>query len=562
MSNKISEQAPQTPQPSGGAIDKVRKQARQLAYDVRYKVKGMFKDGQKTNPSALLQAYMKQLAASSAPGPVKALAKSMLSGGNRESYDFFDIEKNISESRSKVFSNVFSEGKEAFVLRVKDADAGSEYERSYMNYEAASRKARELRAKKGVTVEITKKEPKATYDQKGGKPNDGNLANNREPYDKVTRGDVIAGATGNDEMGGKRKVNKEEVIYETEDSNEKTIDVMPKGKKNTVKVSPVAEQIKAELAAISQKKIDEANAAAVGQAQKALETASKKEKDAALRRAMADAKLAKAQAAMESCDTCEKCGKSPCKCEKKEGEVTPMDPREIPTRINLAKNKLRAMGLKMSYDMEGDLVDEAKVDKLLPDYKRSAARNARYDNPDRSRRAAHRERDEMNKDKKDVRRGKTGGPQFQGKTGAERLAKVKSELDEGKSDRPMGEPFHSMSRGMKQKRGAKRYEGDGKYLKMQHIKRQNKKSADADAYRERQRNERGLSMYPEELSVDQQMKISQEYNRMSPEEKRAANKKAMGGNVKKVAPKKDTRTDAQKMTDATGPRPGSRYRGD
>ena len=29
----------------------------------------------------------------------------------------------------------------------------------------------------------------------------------------------------------------------------------------------------------------------------------------------------------------------------------------------------------------------------------------------------------------------------------------------------------------------------------------------------------------------------------------------------KKAPK-DTRTDAQKMTDATGPRPGSRYRGD
>ena len=48
-------------------------------------------------------------------------------------------------------------------------------------------------------------------------------------------------------------------------------------------------------------------------------------------------------------------------------------------------------------------------------------------------------------------------------------------------------------------------------------------------------------------------------NRKSPEEKKAANKKAMG-NVKKVAPKKDTRTDAQKMTDATGPRPGSRYR--
>ena len=61
----------------------------------------------------------------------------------------------------------------------------------------------------------------------------------------------------------------------------------------------------------------------------------------------------------------------------------------------------------------------------------------------------------------------------------------------------------------------------------------------------------------EDLSVDDQMKISQKYNRMTPEQKKAANKKAMG-DVKKVAPKKDTRTDAEKMTDAVGkPRMGS-----
>ena len=70
-----------------------------------------------------------------------------------------------------------------------------------------------------------------------------------------------------------------------------------------------------------------------------------------------------------------------------------------------------------------------------------------------------------------------------------------------------------------------------------------------------------FKQFTEGLSIDDQMRISKEYNRKSPEEKKAANKKAMG-NVKKVAPKKDTRTDAQKMTDATGPRPGSRYRGD
>jgi hypothetical protein len=39
--------------------------------------------------------------------------------------------------------------------------------------------------------------------------NDGNLANNAKPYDKVTRGDVIAGRLGKDEMGGKKKVKEE-----------------------------------------------------------------------------------------------------------------------------------------------------------------------------------------------------------------------------------------------------------------------------------------------------------------------------------------------------------------
>ena len=65
----------------------------------------------------------------------------------------------------------------------------------------------------------------------------------------------------------------------------------------------------------------------------------------------------------------------------------------------------------------------------------------------------------------------------------------------------------------------------------------------------------------EELSIDQQMKISRDHNRKSPEEKKAANSKLLGA-IKKVKREKDTRTDAQKMTDATGPRPGSRYRGD
>jgi hypothetical protein len=42
-----------------------------------------------------------------------------------------------------------------------------------------------------------------------GEGNDGNLANNAKPYDKVTRGDVVAGRLGKDEMGGKAKDVKE-----------------------------------------------------------------------------------------------------------------------------------------------------------------------------------------------------------------------------------------------------------------------------------------------------------------------------------------------------------------
>lgn len=38
--------------------------------------------------------------------------------------------------------------------------------------------------------------------------NDGNLANNAKPYDKVTRGDVIAGRLGKDEQGGKKEVDE------------------------------------------------------------------------------------------------------------------------------------------------------------------------------------------------------------------------------------------------------------------------------------------------------------------------------------------------------------------
>jgi hypothetical protein len=52
---------------------------------------------------------------------------------------------------------------------------------------------------KGETVDSFRKKELGEAKKKG----DGNLANNAKPYDKVTRGDVIAGRLGKDEKGGK-----------------------------------------------------------------------------------------------------------------------------------------------------------------------------------------------------------------------------------------------------------------------------------------------------------------------------------------------------------------------
>jgi hypothetical protein len=131
-------------------------------------------------------------------------------------------------------------------------------------------KAAAIRAKKGIKEATkakpdyldfdndgNKKEPmkKALNDKakqqvkEAKKANDGNLANNYPPYDKVTRGDVIAGRLGKDEMGGKKKVTKEgysnwrhdlsEVMDDTSNlnSSEKP-KVTEKKVNNTIKINP------------------------------------------------------------------------------------------------------------------------------------------------------------------------------------------------------------------------------------------------------------------------------------------------------------------------------------
>lgn len=47
-------------------------------------------------------------------------------------------------------------------------------------------------------------------------------------------------------------------------------------------------------------------------------------------------------------------------CESQDQKEKIDDPRSIPTKVNLVKNKIRAMGLKMSYELEGEVIDERR----------------------------------------------------------------------------------------------------------------------------------------------------------------------------------------------------------
>jgi len=360
MSNNVFEEAPQQ---GGGATDKIRKAARQLAYDTRYKVKQRFKDGQKTDPASLKRAYMQQLGASSAPGPVKLLAKKMLIG---EEYDVFDISETLESTISGVFGRVFVEGggqkveveeiEEAadtkFTIRVKDKKTGREY------YRKADRaKISELRANPNISsVEITGRRSEDTYDRTGQKTAKVKAGKGLDPVGKEDDDVNNDGKVDKSDsyLKNRRKtigkaIAKEEVIYEKEESGDKKLDVM-KGK-NVVKINPtIGESIRAELDALKVQKIEEQEAAMKAAGPSPEEKMQLANKDKMLKRKIMMQKQTlqmqrqgrlplnyNEEAEKKGCE----CGKTPCECGKE-------DEREAPTKATLFKNKLRARGIQVA----------------------------------------------------------------------------------------------------------------------------------------------------------------------------------------------------------------------
>jgi len=385
MSNHISEEGPRQGHAAGDTS--VEQQASQLASDIKYKARQKMKQtsGSSLSPAQVQALYRQLLNASPAPGAVKSIVKKKLFEKVDRGVEL--VSETIKGSKSSVFGKIFVEGggqkeevieedsDQKFVIRVTDKATGN------TSYRKADRaKIAQLRANPNISsVEITgRKKADDAYDSEksGGKKA-------KKDYDgdgKIESG--TAEYMGSRDKAIKKAMAKEEVIYEKEESGDKKIDVM-KGK-NTVKVNPsLGESIKAELAALSAEKIEEQEAAMKQQndeKKKEALAAQQAKRDKMMKLRILQNKMKAVRGGTDINASHEMQGDTVAEGEKEKKEDE--DPRSMGTKIRLARNKLRSMGLKMSYDMEGEMT-EATEDSLRD---RRMERggvdgNTRYDRP-------------------------------------------------------------------------------------------------------------------------------------------------------------------------------------
>ena len=447
--------------PAAGAKEKVEKQARQLAYDTRYKVKQSMKAkaGGRIDPAAMRKAFISQLAKSPSAPAIKARAKQMLMGEG-----YIDVKDLVQEHASKALFKVFVEhhqkdkngntiphedeeiteakdGERTFKVRVTDKKTGNSYVRM-----ASRMKIADLRNNPNISsVEMTsygeptkseKYKGKETAKAKGGGldpvgKEDGDINNDgkKDKTDKylMNRRKAIGKAMAKEDKvwaGFKelieKKEEKEKKITGEGVDNKKLIKVFPdevreqmeKGGEEKEDPSLKQKQKKANMAKkqVLMKKMQAVRMGAGDQimaskepdgdlvdegmlvnvakgvetgvkkfnkfddkvtkatmkkvvkpAVKNVKKAAKKVGMAALRGtagAVGGAIKGAGQGAMKGIKKGlkeEEMMKDQVVDKKKKKEED--DPRSMPTKVNLVKNKMRAMGLNMQYDHGSGLVD-------------------------------------------------------------------------------------------------------------------------------------------------------------------------------------------------------------
>ena len=647
--------------PSGsaavGAKAQVEKQARQLAYDTRYKVKSELKAksaGGKVDPAAVSKLYMAQLAKSSAAPPVKQRAKEMLMGE-----DYVDTRRMVVDSAASALYKVFVEGidekveeieeekgDKTYKVRVTDKDSGKSYVRM-----ASREKIAELRGNPNIaSVEMTEygeptrsetagKKAKKDYD------GDGKIESGSKEHAGVVHNAIQRSKGGKADGKDTRKEGYSwkdgfAELIEKKDEEDKKITGEGVNNKKLIKVFPddVKEQMEGETEDPSMKsKLKKANMAkkqvlmkklqavrmgAGDDIQASNELEGEVELDEADSLAAMAARREKRLAAQRK-----KMGTS--STGQDFGHDYGISSAERKKRQQAEFDKFVGRGKKTTKE-EVEGVDEA----MRPGPRREKMRAKMHDpyvrGGSKSRGQAHniavrgdvstgdpaiksRGGGGVEKDKGmgygdrgagNKARRRAGQEPMRGNTRTEEVEMKKDQKSDGRdtptkvklalarlrakgmkvaspivapSNRdtaelpPLGEGINAYPASLRARTMGMSKADRQKHFDAYDAKKKGEEKKVSEGVVKKDYigplyaawqdviagNPNTAAKFEEGIGIDQQMKISQDYNRMSPEEKLAANKKAMG-NVKKVAPKKDTRTDAEKMTDAVGkPRMGS-----
>jgi hypothetical protein len=330
--------------------------------------------GGKLDPAAVRRAYLSQLAKSPAPPAVKALARKKLLGE-----EYINANELANTSMVNAMVKVFHEGisteepeqieeesagsDKKFYIKVTDKKTGNTYRRW-----ATRAKISELRSNPNIaSVEMTKygeqdekektkgSQTAAVKSGKGLDPvgqEDKDIDNDGD-HDKTdkyllkrreVRGKAIASRKSQKVTESFLSDWRNELFERNDEKNgNKKLDVM-KGE-NKIIVSPEISE-KLNLAS--------ADMGDVIRDFRASDAPQFKGKSKKKRQQMAIA--AKLTAERGGKKLGEECG-----CEDTEKKDDNVDTREMKTKANLVKNKFRAMGLKMSYEPEGDVIDESEI---------------------------------------------------------------------------------------------------------------------------------------------------------------------------------------------------------
>ena len=401
-----------------GAKEKIEKQARQLAYDVRYKTKQAMaqKSGGKMDPAQVQKAYMSQLAKSPAPPAVKARAKQMLMGEN-----YINVGKLLADNAASAMYKVFvehhqkdkdgntiphegeeiNEEEKKYKVRVTDKKTNNSYVRM-----ATRSKISELRANPNVaSVEMTEYGTPTKSEKAKGKQ----TAAVKKGLDPVGKEDKDIDNDGDHDKTDKYLINRRKAIgkaiaakeeyswrdgfaelIEKKDKEEKKITGEGVNNKKLIKVFPddVKEGAATALGGAIAGPVGAAGVGAVKSKKgKRVKGAIGAGGGALIGGAVGGALGSKVgmpgigtRAGMAAGGYAGKkitegddgpCG--PMDTPEDMGDVTfdgggaiPTtiksigDDRELKTAMNLKKMKLRMMGLNMSQELEGDKIEEGK----------------------------------------------------------------------------------------------------------------------------------------------------------------------------------------------------------